>query len=175
MPGTPSSPTTGTRTKCCDHARNNFEGYTFAMRTLEAWGAMIENDHRAYYTAGGRVWVLDLEPCRWQEAAPARNRRRQEVAAFAAHPAHRRHAGNRRVADLCVARSRLRSFRHRIQHFRERTDCRATRRCAGARLLGLQHERVAVRLRARGPRSRRASRRDHQRHAGRSRREPAIA
>ncbi len=45
-----------------DHLRNNFEGYTFAMRTLEAWGAMIENDHRAYYTAGGRVWVLDLEP-----------------------------------------------------------------------------------------------------------------
>jgi hypothetical protein len=45
-----------------DHARNNFEGYTFAMRTLEAWGAMIEDDHRAYYTAGGRVWVLDLEP-----------------------------------------------------------------------------------------------------------------
>ena len=44
------------------HTRNNFEGYTFAMRTLEAWGAMIENDHRAYYTAGGRVWVLDLEP-----------------------------------------------------------------------------------------------------------------
>jgi hypothetical protein len=33
------------------------------MRTLEAWGAMIENDQRAYYTAGGRVWVLDLEPC----------------------------------------------------------------------------------------------------------------
>src|ERR1700732_1733255 len=45
-----------------DHARNNFEGYTFAMRTLEAWGAMIESDHRAYYTAGGRVWVMDLEP-----------------------------------------------------------------------------------------------------------------
>jgi hypothetical protein len=44
------------------HARKNFEGYTFAMRTLEAWGAMIENDRRAYYTAGGRVWVLDLEP-----------------------------------------------------------------------------------------------------------------
>jgi hypothetical protein len=44
------------------HAKKNFEGYTFAMRTLEAWGAMIENDHRAYYTAGGRVWVLDLEP-----------------------------------------------------------------------------------------------------------------
>ena len=44
------------------HTRNNFEGYTFAIRTLEAWGAMIENDHRAYYTAGGRVWVLDLEP-----------------------------------------------------------------------------------------------------------------
>jgi hypothetical protein len=45
-----------------DHVRSNFEGYTFQMRTLEAWGAMIENDQRAYYTAGGRVWVLDLEP-----------------------------------------------------------------------------------------------------------------
>src|SRR5580704_4224840 len=45
-----------------DHARNNFEGVTFAMRTLEAWGAMIENDRRAYYTAGGRVWVMDQEP-----------------------------------------------------------------------------------------------------------------
>ena len=44
-----------------DHLRNNFEGYTFAMRTLEAWGAMIENDQRAHYTAGGRVWALDLE------------------------------------------------------------------------------------------------------------------
>jgi hypothetical protein len=44
------------------HTKQNFEGYTFAMRTLEAWGAMIENDHCAYYTAGGRVWVLDLEP-----------------------------------------------------------------------------------------------------------------
>jgi hypothetical protein len=45
-----------------EHARKNFEGYTFQMRTLEAWGAMIESDRRAYYTAGGRVWVLDLEP-----------------------------------------------------------------------------------------------------------------
>jgi hypothetical protein len=44
------------------HTKANFEGYTFAMRTLEAWGASIENDSRAYYTAGGRVWVLDLEP-----------------------------------------------------------------------------------------------------------------
>ena len=44
------------------HAKDNFEGYTFAMRTLEAWGAVVENDRRAYYTAGGRVWVLDLEP-----------------------------------------------------------------------------------------------------------------
>ena len=43
------------------HTKSNFEGYTFAMRTLEAWGAMIEDDRRAYYTAGGRVWVLDLE------------------------------------------------------------------------------------------------------------------
>lgn len=46
-----------------NHARNNFEGHTFAMRTLEAWGATVENDQRASYTAGGRVWVMDLEPC----------------------------------------------------------------------------------------------------------------
>ena len=45
-----------------NHARGNFEGVTFAMRTLEAWGAQIENDRLAYYTAGGRVWVMDLEP-----------------------------------------------------------------------------------------------------------------
>ena len=45
-----------------EHTRKSFEGYTFAMRTLEAWGARIENDQRAYFTAGGRVWVLDLEP-----------------------------------------------------------------------------------------------------------------
>lgn len=45
------------------HLRNNFEGITFAMRTLEAWGARIEDDQRAYYTAGGRVWALDLELC----------------------------------------------------------------------------------------------------------------
>ena len=46
-----------------EHIRSNFEGYTFAMRTLEAWGATVENGQRAYYTAGGRVWVMDLEPC----------------------------------------------------------------------------------------------------------------
>ncbi len=51
-----------------NHARNNFEGVTFAMRTLEAWGAMIENDQRAYYTAGGRIWVMDLgDPAEGQE------------------------------------------------------------------------------------------------------------
>jgi hypothetical protein len=44
------------------HTKANFEGYTFAMRTLEAWGASIESDSRAHYTAGGRIWVLDLEP-----------------------------------------------------------------------------------------------------------------
>ena len=44
------------------HVRNNFEGITFAHRTLEAWGAIVQNDHLAYYIAGGRVWVLDLEP-----------------------------------------------------------------------------------------------------------------
>ena len=45
-----------------NHTKDNFEGYTFAMRTLEAWGATFENDRRAYYVAGGRVFVLDLEP-----------------------------------------------------------------------------------------------------------------
>jgi hypothetical protein len=49
-------------TEVLDHVRNNFEGYTFVMRTLEAWGALVESDRRAYYTAGGRVWVMDLEP-----------------------------------------------------------------------------------------------------------------
>jgi hypothetical protein len=44
------------------HVKDNFEGYTFVMRTLEAWGAVIESDDRASYTAGGRVWVLDLQP-----------------------------------------------------------------------------------------------------------------
>jgi hypothetical protein len=44
------------------HTKSNFEGHTFEMRTLEAWGATVESDDRAYYTAGGRVWVLDLEP-----------------------------------------------------------------------------------------------------------------
>jgi hypothetical protein len=44
------------------HVRDNFEGYTFVMRTLEAWGANIESDDRAIYTAGGRMWVLDLQP-----------------------------------------------------------------------------------------------------------------
>ncbi len=49
-------------TEVLDHTRDNFEGYTFVMRTLEAWGVVIESDQRGYYTAGGRVWVLDLEP-----------------------------------------------------------------------------------------------------------------
>jgi hypothetical protein len=45
-----------------NHVKDNFEGYTFVMRTLEAWGAVFESDDRALYTAGGRVWVLDLQP-----------------------------------------------------------------------------------------------------------------
>lgn len=44
------------------HVRDNFEGVTFPMRTLEAWGAVVESDDRAYYVAGGRDWVLDLQP-----------------------------------------------------------------------------------------------------------------
>ncbi len=57
-----------------DHARKNFEGYTFAMRTLEAWGAMIEDDHRAYYTAGGTGLGDGPGAGRGQEAASARHR-----------------------------------------------------------------------------------------------------
>jgi hypothetical protein len=44
------------------HVRANFEGTTLSMRTLEAWGALVESDRRAYFTAGGRAWVMDLEP-----------------------------------------------------------------------------------------------------------------
>ena len=49
-------------TEVLDHIQDKFAGYTFAMRTLEAWGALVESDMRATYTAGGRVWVFDLEP-----------------------------------------------------------------------------------------------------------------
>jgi hypothetical protein len=49
-------------TEVLGHVRDNFAGHTFSMRTLEAWGAQIESDHRAYFTAGGRPWMLDLEP-----------------------------------------------------------------------------------------------------------------
>lgn len=52
------------------HAQKNFEGRTFTQRTLEAWGASIESEQRAYYTAGGRVWVLDLEPSAGKKARP---------------------------------------------------------------------------------------------------------
>lgn len=45
-----------------DHVRKNFAGLTLSMRTLEARGATVESDRRAVYTAGGRVWVFDLEP-----------------------------------------------------------------------------------------------------------------
>jgi hypothetical protein len=45
-----------------NHVKDNFEGYTFAMRTLEAWGATVTSDDRASYTAGGRIWLLDLQP-----------------------------------------------------------------------------------------------------------------
>lgn len=55
-------------TEVLGHARKNFEGHTFAMRTLEAWGAQIESDRRAYYTAGGRAWVMDLEPAAGKKA-----------------------------------------------------------------------------------------------------------
>jgi len=57
-----------------EHTRKNFEGYTFAMRTLEAWGAVVENDHRAYYTAGGRIWAMDIEPCEGKKPKAAGDR-----------------------------------------------------------------------------------------------------
>src|SRR5262245_66508032 len=40
-----------------NHTRDNFEGYTFAMRTLEAWGATIEDETSASNDVGGRVLV----------------------------------------------------------------------------------------------------------------------
>ena len=35
-------------TEVLNHVRGKFAGYTFAMRTLEAFGALVESDHRAY-------------------------------------------------------------------------------------------------------------------------------
>jgi hypothetical protein len=58
------------------HLKQNFEGYTFALRTLEAWGAIVESEDRACYIAGGRMWVLDLQPSEGKK-------RRQPVASFA--------------------------------------------------------------------------------------------
>ena len=55
------------------HLKDNFEGYTFVMRTLEAWGAVIESDDRASYTAGGRIWVLDLLPAEGKKSRLSRN------------------------------------------------------------------------------------------------------
>jgi hypothetical protein len=54
------------------HARKNFEGHTFAIRTLEAWGARVESDTRASYVAGGRTWVLDLAPAEARKPAAPR-------------------------------------------------------------------------------------------------------
>ena len=131
MPATPSSPTTGTRPRCLDHARNNFEGYTFAMRTLEAWGAMIESDQarllhgrRADLGAGSgavrpakkrlpqtnmivdvrRSAVLRLSVLRttWQERSNSRRTPNDR----ASHSADRRHTRDRRAADLRAPRSR---------------------------------------------------------------------
>ncbi|MFI4978223.1 MAG: hypothetical protein ACHQC8_06070 [Solirubrobacterales bacterium] len=55
-------------TEVLNHVRGKFAGYTFAMRTLEAFGALVESDRRAYYTAGGREWVFDLEPSAEEKA-----------------------------------------------------------------------------------------------------------
>ena len=49
-------------TEVLSHIQAKFAGVTFAMRTLEALGALVESGRRATYTAGGRVWVFDLEP-----------------------------------------------------------------------------------------------------------------
>ena len=58
-------------TQVVGHVRAKFAGHTFAMRTLEALGALVESDRRATYTAGGRVWVFDLESCTGEKARSA--------------------------------------------------------------------------------------------------------
>jgi hypothetical protein len=55
------------------HLRDSFEGHTFVMRTLEAWGAVVESDDRASYTAGGRVWVLDLQPAEGKKSRASKH------------------------------------------------------------------------------------------------------
>ena len=138
------SQTIGTPTKCLSHARNNFEGYTFAMRTLEAWGAMIENDHRAYYTAGGRVWIMDLEPCEGKKPRLGWRWARQELGSVAPHPAHRRHAGDCRVLTFALRDRGYEVFATgfspaRLNSLREqRADALVLD------LHGLRHERVAL-------------------------------
>jgi len=100
------------------HARNNFEGYTFAMRTLEAWGAMIENDRRAYYTAAAACGSWTWSPPQ-AEGAAVRFHAQQEVAyvcgAFCSSTIRRKS----RIADVCIARPRLRRFRHRLYLHRQ--------------------------------------------------------
>ena len=88
------------------------------MRTLEAWGAMIENDHRAYYTAGGRIWMMDLEPSKEKKprlpgTGPAKKNVRLRRILL-----DRRHAGDRRAADVCAARPRLRGVAQRATRTR---------------------------------------------------------
>ena len=61
------------------HARNNFEGVTFAMRTLEAWGAMIENDQPRLLHRGRANLDDGSRALRRKEAAAARHRPGQEV------------------------------------------------------------------------------------------------
>jgi hypothetical protein len=58
------------------HAKKNFEGHTFAIRTLEAWGAKVESESRASYVAGGRTWVLDLAPADARKPASAQASRK---------------------------------------------------------------------------------------------------
>ena len=91
-----------------DHVRANFEGLTFAMRTLEARGALVESDRRAIYTAGGRVWVFDLEPA-------AAGSARHDVTAKRAHPSRRRHSRDRRTAELRPSRPRVRRRSDRLR------------------------------------------------------------
>ena len=49
-----------------NHARNNFEGYTFAVRTLEAWGAVIENERAPTTRPAGACgcWTSSRPPAR---------------------------------------------------------------------------------------------------------------
>ena len=159
---------------------SNFEGYTFAMRTLEAWGATIESDDAP------TTPPADASGCSTSSRPQARRKRLPQDGPKArdlrpgrlgtsrpmrSHSAHRRYAGDRRASDLCAARSRLR--RRPPPATPTSINELVVEQRADALVLDcsvLRHERIAVRHGARRSRPRRAADRDHQRYAGEGRR-----